>query len=266
MIKSKLLKAIVLGLCMSALSTGLAFASSDDGSSPASEEQQTDATNFLYEKQREIDQYVFKDHVSEIEEKGFAIVYTGVADTYVEIGITPFDDSNAKYLYDIFGSEDVKVVASEEAAVLTTTEVAPDKSVTNDVTKQPLDDQIYTTMELSPDTAVTGTDDAVDPNLVDKVYKGEPDVNIQIESTDGEEAPMDPSVIYQTGIVEEGQEDLENQVVSATDDSAIAEGNVVNDSDSKGLSTPIIILIIAGGAVLIGGSALLFSKKKEIKK
>jgi len=268
MIKSKLLKTIVLGLCMSALSTGLAFASSDDGSSPASEEQQIDATNFLYEKQREIDQYVFKDHASEIEEMGFAIVYTGVADTYVEIGITPFDDSNAKFLYDIFGSEDVKVVASEEATVLTTMEVAPDKTATTDVNEQPLDDQIYTTMELTPDTAAAADADAdeVEQALEDKVYKGEPDVTIQIESVDGEEAPMDPSVIYQSGVAEEEQEDLENKVISATDDSAIAEGNIVSDNDSKGLSTPIIILIIAGGAVLIGASALLFSKKKEIKK
>lgn len=266
MIKSKLLKSILLGLCMSALSTGIAFASSGEGSAAASAGQVTGAatdaaTNALFEKQREIDQYVFKDHVQDIEEKGFAITYTGITDTNVEIGITPFDDSNAQYLYDIFGSEGVKVVASEEA-MLYTTEVAPDKSVTSEVAEQPADDQIYTTMELSPNTTAAGTD-AVDPTLEDKVYKEDQDVKIQIESTEVTEAPMDPSVIYQTGVTDAGQE---NQVVYATDDkAAVAEGSVVSDDSSKGLSTPTIILIIAGGAVLIGGAVILSGKKKAVK-
>jgi len=261
MIKSKLLKVVMLGLCMSVLSTGVAFAQSVGGSDPTITEQTTDAaSNALYEKQREIDQYVFKDHAEEIEEKGFKIIYTGVADSFVEIGITPFDEASANYLYDIFGSEGVKVVASEEASLYT----APDKSAVSEVAEAPLDDQIYTTMEITPDTAVTSTD-AVDSSLDDKVYKGDDELSIQIESVDGEEAPVDPSVIFQTGVADAGQEDLENQVVSTTDDSAIAEGNVVSAKDSDGLSTPIIILIIAGGAIIIGGAVLLSSKKKAAK-
>ena len=46
---------------------------------------------------------------------------------YVEVGITPYNDKNVDYIYDIFGKDQVKVVEGFQA---TTLELASDQDVT----------------------------------------------------------------------------------------------------------------------------------------
>ena len=53
--------------------------------------------------------------MKDIEEKGFTVSHTVPTEEYVEIGITPYTEENAQYLYSIFGKEQVKVVEGELA-------------------------------------------------------------------------------------------------------------------------------------------------------
>ena len=116
--KMKLVKAIMLGLCLSALSTNVAFAQMTGETTPASVGAgQSAEMNILYEKQSEIDRYLFDDHAKEIEEKGIFVNYTGVADNLIEIGISPYTEENANYLYDIFGKDVVKVVEFDQSVI-----------------------------------------------------------------------------------------------------------------------------------------------------
>lgn len=241
MIKTKLFKAIVIGFCISALSTGMAFAQESVISTPVKGEQLSDAQIALYAKQKEIDQYLLVDHTKEIADKGIEINYTAVTDTYVEIGISPFNDDNANYLYDIFGKDIVKVVEFDQSILYSSTTssgVAPDATaVTDEGTALPANDEIYTTTDIVIDKA--GNTGVVGPAEDGKVYKGnDQEMTIQIESLNPEAA----------------KDDANAQLVYATGESTTAE--------SKGLSIPVIILIIAGGAVLFGGAILLTGKNK----
>lgn len=252
MIRTKLLKVFALGLCMSAFITGTAFAQSDMGTSPASGGQIEAEDSALFEKQREIDMYLFADHVDEMETKDFKVVYTGVADSFVEIGITPFSDENADFLYGLFGKDIVKVVASEEA-VLYTTEVSPDIAVSSDVNdSDAIVDEVAGVDAADPAKSAEETEIAPE----EKVYKDGEELTIQIESADGDLA--DPELIYQTMVNDESQDDTDVQVISAQ--TGVADD--VKSDVEKGLSAPLTILIIAGGAALIGGAIILSNKKK----
>ena len=66
------------------------------------------------------------DQVKEIEGMGFKVIYTGVADDYVEVGITPYNDEYAAYIYDEFGRDIVKVVDTDEVILYDSVGVAPD--------------------------------------------------------------------------------------------------------------------------------------------
>jgi hypothetical protein len=259
MIKSKLVKAFMLGLCMSALTTGAAFAQANVGeTTPAySGEAQQAEMDALYAKQKEIDQYVFVDHIREIEEKGFMVNYTGVSETYVEVGISPYTDENANYLYELLGKEDVKVVEFDQSVIFQTS-VMSDPGFDGSATDAELPkEDIYTTMELAPDEAVNDSN-VVDPNLEDKVYKSD-DIEIQIESITEEASEVDPELVYSTTVADAGQEVLEVETTAVADDAA------KSNEAGNGVSAPIIILAIAGGAALVGGTIIATNKKKASK-
>lgn len=256
MFRSKLLKVMAFGLCMSALISGTAFAQSIEGSAPTSRGELSSEDKALFDKQLEIDRYLFADHVKEIEEKGIIVSYTGVADTYVEIGISPYTDKNTNYLYELFGKDIVKVVKAEQAVLDAKAET---NAAVSDLAE---DEQIFTTMAIDADTAVSDT--AVEDTLQEeKVYKGGDDkeFQIQIESVNEGEELENPEVIYQTTAADAGQEIAEVQTVSATDDRS-ADVKRTEDGEDKGLSTPITILLIAGGAAIVGGAIIITSKKK----
>jgi len=152
--KSKFTKTLALGICFTALSANIALANGrgiDPASLPGQEpinmikvdsRQQVDiikaptdapdaAVSYLVDeprmiseellrKQSEIDQYLFEDHIEEITKKGFNVTHTGPFDAYVEIGITPYNEENANYLYSIFGEDEIKVVEGLEAELYTT--------------------------------------------------------------------------------------------------------------------------------------------------
>lgn len=133
MFRSKLLKGIMIGACISLLSTGAALAATTEDSLAikAIDAVVDDAS---LEKQKEVDQSVFVDNVDKIKEMGFEVVYTSPLDSYVEVGITPYKEEFANYLYEEFGKDEIKVVEGEKAVLYTTTiaEDAPDAKVSEE--------------------------------------------------------------------------------------------------------------------------------------
>jgi len=64
----------------------------------------------IYRKQLEADRYLFEDHADEIASRGITITHTFPAEEYVEIGITPYNEENADFIYQALGKDMIKVV------------------------------------------------------------------------------------------------------------------------------------------------------------
>ena len=140
MIKSKVAKTLILGACLTVSLSGLAYASESEAQLAETQGQRTllrtiaagspdiavsspsitssEEDNDILQKQREVDQYVFEQHKDEIAQKGFKVTHTGPLYNFVEIGIEPYNEDNAEYLYNIFGEDKVKVVEGQQAYTL----------------------------------------------------------------------------------------------------------------------------------------------------
>lgn len=156
MIKSKLFRVFIAITCLALLSSGAALAADVGRDAPAYQEKQlmdmgldtpvSDLTpedravntdwrqlgypsEELYQKHREIDKYVFEDHADEIRLQGFGVTHTGPRNGFIEIGITPYSEEYAGYLYGIFGSDMVKVVEGQQAVTLPLAAGEPDVEV-----------------------------------------------------------------------------------------------------------------------------------------
>jgi hypothetical protein len=232
MMKKNLAKAVMLGLCMATLSTGSAYATLAE--TPVSAEVTSEQSEALSKKQAEIDQLLLKDNAGEIEKLGFMINYTSVVEDYVEIGISPYSDDNANFIYDLVGKDGVKVMEFDES-ILYATGVAPDAGTGDVVTEE--------------------APGAVDGDVVTEDDQAEADdkVEIQIESVEGttDDAVPTEEKVYKTTSAEDG----EIKTISAPEETAKDEG----------VSTPIVVLAVVGGAALIGGAVLLSNKKKASK-
>lgn len=125
MFKKKIIQTTVLSVAVLVLSSGVVIPMSNQSILAASD--QPVENQALLQKQREIDQYVFEQHKAEIEQHGFKVTHTGQTGEYVEVGITPYSEENATYLYGLFGKERVKVVEGQQA-VLMTSDAAANKS------------------------------------------------------------------------------------------------------------------------------------------
>jgi len=161
---SRFLRTFIIGICVTVLSSGMVLAGEGGGQSPSYSGQtpmdkaedverqpdilidrndnspdaavssqdseptlRSEPSRFdeeILQKHREIDQYLFEENPEEVKQKGFIVTHTGPIDNYVEIGITPFSEENADYLYDIFGTDMVRVVEGQQAELLSQT-VAP---------------------------------------------------------------------------------------------------------------------------------------------
>lgn len=284
LIKKNLLRTLGLGLCMSALMAGtanvrIAYARSGGGSSSAFEGTISPEDRLLFEKQKEIDQYLFVDYAKEIEKMGFKVIYTGVSDSYVEVGITPYSDKNVDYLHGIVGNELVKIVDTEEAVIYTVTDDGQniEEPVSPDNVASPI-------MDMGDDTPVSDSsiDEAIikereqSKTKVDKEDEGEK-LSIQIESI-GEselEEDMAPDLIWQTdGVIaphEENELVLSDEatdinLVSAEDDMARMVSVEDTSNEDKAVPTASIIALIAGGIIIIGGTTFVLISKKKVAK
>ncbi|TCT15399.1 hypothetical protein EDC18_103104 [Natranaerovirga pectinivora] len=89
----------------------------------------------ILQRQRELDIVLFKEKSEDISKQGFMVTHTGPFDNYVEVGITPFTEENAKYIYSIIGNDKVKVVEGFMATTMmepTVTDPARDLIPTTD--------------------------------------------------------------------------------------------------------------------------------------
>ncbi len=171
MIKKNLLKVVMLGLLMAAITTSSAYATLAQNTTPSLTEEVSDQTKALYSKQGEIDKLLFETNAKEIDKLGFMINYTGVVEDNIEIGISPYNEDNANYIYELVGKDGVKVIEFDQS-VIYASGAAPDTATEESVT----DAEVIMDNEdiaVDSDQAVTSTDDGVDD-------KG---VQIQIEST-----------------------------------------------------------------------------------
>ncbi len=266
MIRKNLIKTFALGLCISTMWTGAAFAQSGGGTSPAYVGTVNTQDQALFEKQREMDQYLFVDHVKDIEKMGFMVVYTGIASDYVEVGISPYSEENAKILYDLFGKELVKVVAADPVILQSEPLEAPDANVDAEnagsaVTDTGNDTPVSAT---ASDGILMQEDEVKDTATEDEEFK------IQIQAFNEAEAQ---DLAAQTGeiLYATGSEENEEEVVDELKRTSIEDDNIrtISDEDSekeaKNLSIPGMAAAIAGGALLLGASAVAIKKKKTVK-
>lgn len=118
--------ALVLGGCLSVCGAGAAFADAGGASDRAAIGMESQSLDPLMQKQQEIDRYVFEEHARDLESKGIMVTNTGVMGDYVEVGITPYNDENAAYLYEALGKQQVKIVEGIQAVTFGAGGVAAD--------------------------------------------------------------------------------------------------------------------------------------------
>ncbi len=274
--KIQLIKTVMLGLCLSTLYTGVTYASTIDNKAAEVTIKDIAPGTDLSKLQSDIDQYVFTDHTADIEKQGFQVTQTVVTNGYVEIGITPFSDENANYLYDLFGKDNVKVVKSDEVKVFKTTEaVAPDTPASSEAADNSLvkrQDEVNKVLfeDKSSDLESKGISIMHTTPVEDYIEVGilpYNDENVKyIYSLTGEDKVKvvegkEPELMATSGIATDGEmtatEEGNVKTVSATDTTA---GNKEKESEN--------ILPIAGVAavaVLIGGAVVISQKKKIAK-
>ncbi len=230
MIKKNLAKAVMLGLCMATLSTGSAYAML--AQTPASGGVASEQSDELSEKQQKIDKVLFEDKAKEIEKRGFMVNYTGVVEDTVEIGISPYSEENAAFLYDLVGKDKIKVVEMDQS-IIYATGVAPDATVTDDET----DAEVV--MNEDADLAADGAE----------AEDADKEVQIQIESTGaGEDTAAGEEKVYKTTSANaEGEK------------AAVTSGEA---EEKNGVMVPVIAIAAVG---LVGGAILVTNKKKTSK-
>ena len=265
MMKSKFVKAIMLGMCVSVLSTGVVFAESGFCQVGETVKQQTNDEDSLTLKQKEIDQYVFDDYSKEIQDMGFIVTYTGAVDNFVEIGISPYNDTNAKYLYKIFGSELVKVVEGEEISLMSTSQIAPDASVTTSVMvadektlekQQEIDKYLFE--EHKDEIASKGFS-------VNYTAPNDGFIEIGISPFNQENADYLYEVFGKDVIkVVEGTQAV--TLDNLTYNPNIAESGIAVDNTVKSTSPFMILAYISGGAILVGVIVILTLKLRATRK
>lgn len=131
--KLKFIKILVIGICISIFSSTVALAYTNEGQQTEAREPQSAVANNLLEKQKQIDKFVFEEHANEISDKGFKVINTGVVGNFIEIGIMPYSEENAEYLYNAFGNDVVKIIEGKQVVTVGTAIDSPDNSVSSTV-------------------------------------------------------------------------------------------------------------------------------------
>lgn len=258
----KIIRVAALSMCLSISSMGVAFADTTENqtfniSSTINED--------LLQKQKDVDQYLFVDHAKEIEELGFMVTYTGQVDDYVEVGIAPYNETNANYIYEIFGNENVKVVKGEQATLAATSQLAPDGIMTTTQAEQQIVDEKITEKQVEIDKYLFGDykDDIAKKGFTVSTTTVTPDGFVQIGITPFSQENAD--YLYElfgkdmVKVVEEAQ-------ATTLDDSKAAEtAKVVSVADDakeeKTNNTTSIIIGIVAAAVL--SFIAIFTQKKK---
>lgn len=234
MIKLKFRKALITCICIGMLTTGTAYAK-ESQSTPISNEQ-TISINQLTEWQKEIDTKLFESNRAEIEKQGFSVTHTSQTDNYVEIGITPYSEDNAKYIYGLLGVEQIKVVEGVQAKPVSAEDgIAYTTTGVNDVqatTANPEDSVVYTT---------TVVDDTQDVPVI-----------------------AEDSIIYTTTVVDDTQATPESAEDGISYTTTAVKFKTPDTNGKSSVNTPIVFT--ASATLLLAGSFFLFKKIAPLKK
>lgn len=114
------LRILSISLCILVSTMGTAFAEVEDLIPPDSPVHYDtgEINKEIYLKQVELDRTLFNEYTSDLYEKGISVTHTVPTDEYVEIGITPFNEENVNYIYELVGKDKVKVVEGIQAVTL----------------------------------------------------------------------------------------------------------------------------------------------------
>lgn len=282
--KSNFMKAALFGLFLTTFSTGVAFAETNGSADIqiAITAKTASSDNELSLLQGKIDQYVFVDHADEIKGKEFMVTNTGVVDGYIEVGILPYSEENAKFITDTFGTEKVKVIEGEDVMMYAFGDVETEDSMITLETSTDIqfDDAIFDKLDevnnllfakntsdleakglsiMSTAATQTAVEIGILPYTKENIkYISDLVGKDLVKVVEGKE----PELMATSGIaVDKG---LENgEVIATAYDTAIDPVKLTSDtSKTGGKTSPVIILSIAGVIVLLGGTAYVLSNKK----
>lgn len=231
-LKSKWAKTLVIGVCATFLMTGTAFAADGGGvagSQGGAARAAVDSTfrtdvidDATLQLQREIDEYLFVTHREELAKQAFKITHTSpLGNGVVEIGITPFEDRHAEYLYGIFG-EKIRVVKGEQAYTL----MAPDTPVSHTV------DPVAPGVDIAPAGPARDLPAGIEPApYVPEPYRPESSMGITVVG-------QEPVADGEMGITVVGQEPAADGDMSITvvGQEPAADGELAITSDDAGSS------------------------------
>lgn len=114
--KFKIIRAIILGIVITVLSSNVAFAeTAEDNKSGDQIMQIAVVDENLVKKQEEIDEIIFNNNSKEIIDKGFNVISTSIVGSFVEVRIEPYNEENAEHLYNILGRDMINVVEGEQS-------------------------------------------------------------------------------------------------------------------------------------------------------
>ncbi|MBS5886099.1 MAG: hypothetical protein E6300_13490 [Clostridium sp.] len=114
--KFKIIRAIILGIVITVVSSNVAFAeTAEDNKSGDQIMQIAVVDESLVKKQEEIDEIIFNNNSKEIIDKGFNVISTSIVGSFVEVRIEPYNEENAEHLYNILGRDMINVVEGEQA-------------------------------------------------------------------------------------------------------------------------------------------------------
>lgn len=277
MIKKDLVKKAVSGFVLSLViagfvSLGTAYAAQSGGGSSSASMGTVDPQDVkLFEMQIDLDQYLFIDHADEIAQMDFKVIYTGVADSYVEVGITPYKEEFAEFIYSKFGSDIVKVVEAQDAVIYQVDPVKEPDSMPAEpadyATAETPSTNIGYDMPVSSDAAAD--DEALlkererqyaDEKNADKTAGDDEILTIQIESIreDGAEAPDagEQPETMEILPVEDGSGD--GRAIDLVKTTAADQ----DENKDKGLPAAAVFAFIAACIILTGMIASAIFKKK----
>jgi hypothetical protein len=285
MIKIKYVKAFILGLCLSAVSSGVALAGTLEKSTAEIAVQDTGTDSKLADLQSKVDQYVFTDHFKDIQEQGFAVTHTAPLEGYIEVGITPYSDENAAYLYDALGKEEIKVVEGEEVMMYTTMGTVPDSAPSSEIDKKILDRQEEVNKILFEDkmnetkekgfvvTAAIATENGIEVGIlpfkqenVDFIYSLVGNDMIKVVEGKENELMATSGLAVDGALPDTSVDEVQDGGVKGNEGVVKVTANTPDENTSTDKTDNILpIIAIAGVAIILGG-IVYFSQRKKMSR
>jgi hypothetical protein len=97
----------------------------------------------MFQKQAEVDKVLFEEKSVDLVENGITVTHTVALEDKIEIGITEYSDEKAQYLLDLFGEDNVTVVAGEQAVALGVEGDPADNSIVDTTNEKEASNRMY---------------------------------------------------------------------------------------------------------------------------